>query len=295
MRNKTGALLRGVRVVVLVAALAICSARAQAAVMFGATAAGAPGELYTINPATGAIITDIGPLHDAGNTNYPITGLAFHPITGVLYGSTGNAGAVDAKLVTINPVTALVAVIGNFNTGLTNAGGTPATMADIDFDSSGNLYGVASIGGPSLFSINTTTGQATLVGPNGVATSTTGGGLAIRGGSFYGTPTSSLFGTYNPVNGAFSNIVNPVKPVNGAYAALTVNPDTGELYGLNLGSASPPPTHIVRFNPTSGAVTDLGASVTFLDAIAFTPEPGSSALLLLAGVIATAHRRPQRC
>ena len=144
------------------------ASQAQAGTLYAATAAGAPGELYIINQATGAMVQDVGPLNDALSTNYPITGLAFSPITGVLYGSTGNNGAVDARLVSINPATALVTDIGPFNAGPVNSGGTPATMADIAFDSSGNLYGVGSIGGPQLYSINTLTGQATVIGWTGI-------------------------------------------------------------------------------------------------------------------------------
>src|SRR6478609_6013902 len=155
------------------------AANSHAGTLYAATSAGGPGELYIINQATGAVVQDIGPLNDALTTNYPITGLAFSPVTGVLYGSTGNSGTVDGILVKINPATALVTVVGPFNAGPTNTGGSPATMADIAFDSAGNLYGVTSIGGPNLYSINTTTAQATLVGANGVSTSTTGGGLAI--------------------------------------------------------------------------------------------------------------------
>src|SRR5262245_20588857 len=111
------------------------AARADAGILYGSTAAGAPGELYILNPATGAVIQDVGPLNDGSATNYPISGLAFHPITGVLYGSTGNnPPATGAKLVTVDPVTALVTVIGNFNAGNV---GTPATMSDLAFTSAG--------------------------------------------------------------------------------------------------------------------------------------------------------------
>jgi hypothetical protein len=166
-------------------------------------------------------------------------------------------------------------------------------MADLDFDSAGNLYGVASIGGPNLYSINTTTGQATLVGANGVSTSTTGGGLAISaGGTFYGTPTASRFGTYNSGSGAFTNIGNPAKPAGGGYGSLAF--DGGVLYGLNVGSGSPPPTHLVTIDPATAAVVDLGVSVSSLDAIAFRiPEP--SALALIASpVLAVIVRRIRR-
>jgi hypothetical protein len=266
---------------------------ADAAVMFASSAAGGPGELYTINPANGAMVSDIGPLNDLAATNYPITGLAFNPISGVLFGSTGNAGTVDAKLVTINPATALVTVIGNFDAGPTNSSGVPATMADIGFDSAGNLYGVSSIGGPDLYSINPVTGKATLVGSNTVSTSTTGGGLAISSGAvFYGTPTASRFGTYNSGTGAFTNIANPAKPTGGgAYGALDFD-ESGVLYGLNVGSGSPPPTALVIINPGTGAVTNVGLSINSLDAIAFQPIPEPTGLALLSGsAVVTLLRR----
>ena len=118
----------------------------QAAALYGATSAGGPGELFTLDPATGTMLTDVGPLNDLLSVNYPITGLAFNPISGLLYGSTGNSSlATAAQLVSINPATAQVTVIGAFNTGVFSTGGTPATMADLAFDSSGNLYGVPSI------------------------------------------------------------------------------------------------------------------------------------------------------
>jgi hypothetical protein len=251
--------------------------------LYATTSAGGPGELYILNPANGGLVQDVGPTNDAGAQNYPITGLAFNPLTGVLYGSTGNAGATDATLVTINPLTGLVTVVGAFNAGPVNSGGTPSTMADLAFDSTGALYGVASIGGPNLYSINTVTGQATLVGANGAATSTTGGGLAISPTNvFYGTPTSTRFGTYNSGTGVYTNIANPTKPAGGAYAALAFD-SNGVLFGLNLGSGAPPPTHLVTIDPATGAVTDLGASVNSLDAIAFrvVPEPATSGLIVL--------------
>jgi len=266
---------------------------ASASVLYGSTASGNPGELYTLNPATGAMIADVGPLNDAGSINYPITGLAFNPINGVLYGSTGNSDPlVAAKLVTINPANALVTVIGDFNVA---GGGAGATMADLAFDSAGNLFGVGSKGGPQLYSISLATGQATLVGAGTGLTSTSGGGLAIsQAGTIYGTPTSSRFGTYDPTFGTYANIANPAKPAGGgAYAALDF--DGGTLYGLNSGPGSPPPTHLVTIDQ-NGVVTDIGLSVPALDAIAFlqVPEPGTISLFcgaLALGWFVRARRR----
>jgi hypothetical protein len=274
-------------------AVVLMTAQVGAATLYGATASGSAGRLYKLDPATGAQIQDIGPLNDALGTNYPITGLAFHPVTGVLYGSTGNNPDTTAGLfVRINPATALVTVIGPFNAGPTNSSGTPATMADLAFDGGGNLYGIGSIGGPQLYSINIATGQATVIGNSGL-TSTTGGGLAISsGGVYYGTPTSSRYGTYNPVSGVYTNITNPVKPGGGgAYAALEFG--GGVLYGLNSAPGSPPPTFLVTIDPPTGAVTNLGQSVNAIDAIAWIPEPATLTLLLGSVAIGLFARPPR--
>ena len=171
-------------------AMFFVSASASAQSLYASAAAGATGRLYRLNPATGAVLQDIGPLNDVTGLNYPITGLAFHPTTGVLYGSTGNNPATTAaRLVRIDPATAQLTVIGSFNAGPTNSSGTPATMADLSFDSAGNLFGVGSIGGPQLYSINLATAQATVIGGTGL-TSTTGGGIEFSStGSILPTAT----------------------------------------------------------------------------------------------------------
>ncbi|TWU21880.1 DUF4394 domain-containing protein [Bythopirellula polymerisocia] len=259
------------------------ASRVDAGTLFASSAAGGPGELYILNSANGTVVQDVGPLNDVAGGNYPITGLAFHPTTGVLYGSTGNSVAgKEAQLVTIDPATAQVTLIGSYNAGPTNSSGKPATMADISFDSAGNLYGVGSIGGPNLYSINTATGQATVIGSNGVSTSSTGGGLAISpSGVFNGTPTSTRFGTYDSVSGAFTNIAAPARPAGGGYGGLAY--DGSVLYGMNVGSGSPPPAHLVIIDPVDGTVTDLGLSdVTSLDAIAFRPIPEPATFVLLS-------------
>ena len=274
-------------------AVFVLSPSATAQVLFGATSSGGPGELFILDRSTGGVLQNVGPLNDANGLNYPISGLAFHPTTGVLYGSTGNFFAeTRALFVRIDPTTARVTVIGPFNVG--NPTGNPATMADLAFDlSTGQLFGVGSVAGPQLYSINLATGQATVIGDTGL-TSTTGGGLAASiSGVVYGTPTAARFGTYDRTTGAFTNIANPDKPAGGgAYAALDFDA-SGILFGLNSGPGTPPPTHLVTIDPTTGAVTDHGPSVPALDAIAFAiPEPGSASLLLgSAAVLLTSKRR----
>jgi hypothetical protein len=278
---------------VIVCLVAVAPAPAQE--LYGASASGSAGRLYRLDAATGAMLQDVGPLNDALGTNYPITGLAYHPTTGVLYGSTGNnPAATSARFVSIDPATALVTVIGEFDAGPTNASGTEATMADLAFDATGNLFGIGSIGGPQLYSINIATGKATLIGNSGL-TSTTGGGLAVGPAGAFGTPTSSRYGTYDLGTGVYTNITNPVKPGGGgAYAALAF--DGSVLYGLNSAPGSPPPTFLVTIDPLTGTVTNVGQSVNSLDAIAFIPEPGAIGLVLLSlfgGASMRARRQPR--
>jgi hypothetical protein len=275
------------------AAATLIAPQIEAATLYGASASGSNGVLYKLDPATGAGTEIVGQLNDAAGTNYPITGMAFHPVTNALYGSTGNNPAATAALfVSINPQNAQVTVIGPFNAGPVNSSGTPATMADIAFDAAGNLYGVGSIGGPQLYSINIATGQATVIGNSGL-TSTSGGGLAVTpDGTFYGTPTASRYGTYDSGTGVYTNITNPAKPGGGgSYAALEYG--GGVLYGLNSAPGSPPPTYLVAFDPSTGAVTNLGQSPDSIDAIAWIPEPGTMTLMfpsLALGLLARCGR-----
>lgn len=241
------------------------SVRAEAA-LFGATASGFAGELYILDPATGAVVQDIGPLNDNLSTNYPITGLAFSPLTGMLYGSTANSAPVPGHLVTVDPATALVTDIGSFNLTL-------GTLADLTFDNAGNLYGISSKSGPQLYSVDLSTGQATQIGSTGLV-STEGGGIAVSpNGVFFASPDHTRFGTYDPTTGAYTNITAPGLPTApGAYAALSFK--DGVLYGLWSAPGNPPPTLLVTLDTTSGGVTNLGSSVAALDAIAFQTAPG---------------------
>jgi hypothetical protein len=261
-----------------VAAMGVAT-EANSQTIYGATSSG-HGELYILNPLTGGVVQDIGPLNDASSLNYSVSGLAFNPITGVLYGSTG--GVSGHNLLTINPTTGLVTVVGSFNSGT-------VTMTDLAFDSSGNLYGISSSGGANLYSINISTGKATEVGASGVGF-TEGGGLAISsGGIFYGAPIPGEYGTYNSTTGVYSHIATPATPAGGgSYGALSFFGAT--LYGDNL-VAPGGATHLVTIDPTTGNVTDIGASVSHLDAIAVIPEPATGAMLALGAAIMLGLRR----
>ena len=244
------------------------AARSNAADLYAASGAGSSGELYILNPATGATITDVGPLNDSTSRNFGMTGLAFDPVSGVLYGSSANANAdasTRGQLVRINPATGLVTPIGSF--GLA-AGGT---MTDIAFDPVTHvLYGLPSNGGASLFTIDPATGLSTLVGDSGF-TATNGGGIAVNSSStIYSSPLPANFGTYDKTT-APTPTSRPQLCPTAAATALKFNGDV--LYGLEVRNTTTGlPPHLVTIDTTTGAVTDVGTTTAdFLDGIAFKP------------------------
>lgn len=62
------------------------SAQAGDPVLYGAdgAAGNSTTNLYILDPTTGGIVSTVGPI------GFAVTGLAIDPITGILYGSTGN-------------------------------------------------------------------------------------------------------------------------------------------------------------------------------------------------------------
>jgi hypothetical protein len=271
--------------------------RAVAGTLYAATG-GAHGELYILDPATGGVLRDVGPLNDAAGRNYPMEGLAFQPHTRLLYGATHYSDSADpatvSKLVTINPDTAEVTVVGSFYLG------NPATMTDLAFYESGGLAGISSYGPPQFFNIDVRTGISMPGDRIGESPTTEGGGIAIRGDVRYVTPTPDELATHfwgwDCFHGEcyprlwYHKISDPDKPAGGGnYGALDFDGDV--LYGLNVGPGSPPQTHLVRFN--GGQVIDIGRSVDGLAAIAFVPEPGALALSIagLGGLLVWSRRR----
>lgn len=110
--------------------------------------------LWTIDPDTGDM-TLVGSLGI-----YPdyLNGLAYDPTTQTMYGCSGTA------LYTVDMNTGAATYVGDFNTGYSDS------MIGIACDNNGNMYGV-DIGNSydnHVWSIDTTTGAATLIGYTGL-------------------------------------------------------------------------------------------------------------------------------
>lgn len=259
--------------------------QANAAPLYGATGTGeGTGTLVSIDPLTGAA-TVIGPLNDALGQNYRLTGLAFHPITGVLYGSSNNTSPTNPQsLVIVDPLTGLVTQVGSF-------GQDGQTMADLTFTPDGTLYGWLEPFDDDLYTINVATGQATLVGESGLGTY--GSGLASNGSGvlyFAGEGTGGTLYTVNATTGAVTVVATLEDGPAGsgsAVGAMAFSPG-GTLYATVAQSGGRTPAYLVTINPQTGEITNIGQSIDRLDAIAFglgapgteIPEPATVSLLV---------------
>jgi hypothetical protein len=284
----------------LVALVSVAGGSARAQTLYAATGSNAAaGVLYTINPANG-VATTIGPI-TVGATAISMTGLAFSPITGTLYGATSNDGALSRSLVTINPATGAATLIGGGGT-LSGSG-----VGDISFDNTGVLYGWQAGGfgsNTSLGIISLTTGVFTPIGPT--ILSAGGNGLAFSPVSPF-TP----FLAANGANGALRTVnkttgVTTVGPTltgapipTGVMNSMAVN-SAGVLFAANSDRGGPAAAvNLVTINTTTGVVTNIGVLPPDTDGIAFQiggptppPTPAPSTLLLsLSGLACLALYR----
>lgn len=259
------------------------------------TTGGVAGDLYQINPNTGAA-TLIGPLA-SGFSPFAVTGLAFDNVTGILYGSTSNRSVSGPRsLVAINPSTGAVTVVGSFAVA-------SETMADLTFDvTTATLYGTGSQDG-NLYSINTATGAATAVGSAGFAANSTSGNAvaANSAGQIFGAPlgASGPLIQFNKSNGSVTTLatLSGAPFPAGAIAAMAFN-SGGTLYGVNV-SDTTFATHLITIDSGTASVTDIGVSVDSLDAIVFynptaVPEP-TTTVLFGAGFVFLSITAVRRC
>ncbi len=122
------------------------------AVLYGAFGGlSVTSDLYTIDPDD-ASLTAVGPI------GFALTGLAFDPTDGTLYGATSvNSAASPKSLIAVDPVTGAGTLVGAFTGGI--------QVTDLAFADDGNLYGWHPAASPNLVSIDKATGATTVIGP----------------------------------------------------------------------------------------------------------------------------------
>ncbi len=256
---------------------------AWAQTLYGADGAGGNlSQLLILDPLTGDVVEIIGPI------GFAVTGLAFHPITGDLYGTTGGKSSLvhPSSLIRIDVTTGAGVLIGSLNRDL---GLRPQPAADITFAGE-TLYGwlepFNAPVGEHLVTINLTTGQATSVGTSpGVGGETRGSGLAFTtAGPLYFAGTGDSHGTcfvcghlhtLNPATGAPIGEVDLIGGSGDDDPFPAMASDLGStLYAVHFrtgGSALV--WELVTINAVTGQITVIGPTIDKLDAIAF----GSSA------------------
>jgi hypothetical protein len=286
---------RGSVVLIILGIWLVTTTQVAAETLYAAAGAqGKPSDLLILNPADGSVRCRVGPI------GFGVTGLAVHPVTGVLYGTTGNADPVaPGTLLEIDKTTGAGHVIATLPSPMPP---TPVTFPDITFTSDGTLYGVLYNGAVTatidLWSVNvssllisrvSTSGFMSTLGPGTIA----GGGIAANANNtiyFSGEYTNGPLRTIDRMTGHFSA---PVAIMDGnirfqSLTALAFN-SSGTLFGATLLGAARTAS-LVTIDTTSGHITFLGRSVDGLDAIAFDSEPLT---IPLVAAILPGSRSPQ--
>jgi IPTL-CTERM motif len=245
-------------VAILAATAALSSLPSAAQTLYGATGAGATSNLYTISTITGAA-TVVGPIGQG------VTGMAFN---GTMYGVTTGPSACSRCLISINTTTGAGTVIGPL--GL--------TISELEFGANGTLYGWSE-SSDELASINTTTGAATTIPGSGL--NTFGDGMALLGGVMYVMPEgdNSTYYTVNTTTGTTTlagTLTNSPNGTGAAVSAAATNPATNVVFaGINNFNVAP--SFLVTVNMATGVITNVGTTVTGIDALAFGPLAGPAA------------------
>jgi hypothetical protein len=275
--------------VVMLGLVSVTGYAAPIAIMYGGLGGHTNGDstndgaLAIVDQATGAV-TIIG--HPAGVSR--ISGLVFDA-TGALLGATQGPGGFPpppgpltaSDLIRLNPATGALLSSVLIRDALGNA----LSIADLAVQPGTNtLFGVE---GPidrlnrqgTLYTINATTGVATLVGNTGHFFASIAfapdGTLYLSSADMgpMGQDINVRLSTLNPSNAATLSFV----PTADFFGALGVRPTDGAIFG-GTGDAH----QLFRINPATGAETLVGdTGLNFVGDLAFVsvPEPATLALL----------------
>jgi len=264
-------IMRKILVGLFATSLLLVANESMALTMYGSVGRGSdlnPGALLIVDQVTGAGTLVGDPITPGG-----LTGIAFDS-TGALYGSTIFGFGTTSTLVQIDPDTgSLLATVGPIT-----AGGVAISIGDLAFQPGTDvLYGTRSFAdgkglGGELYTINTATGAATLVGDTDGGAA---GGLAFApDGTLYqiawSENTDQAFESLNTVNPINASRINTVA-VGRYFDGLGIRPSDGTLFATEGKSVG---IGIYTIDPTTGSSTFVGntgaGSTSDLD---FRPEP----------------------
>ena len=253
------------------------------------------GNLYIVNLANGTASL-VGAIRLPGSKPIGVTGMAFHPSTGVLYGITSELSPNSPRsLVTIDPTSGAASLVGDLG----------MVGSDIAFDAKGTLYGWLP-GTSQLGTVNVSNASVTPIGKPAPAGSPAG--IAVDPNGMVYVTSKGASGTLDNVDLA-SGALQVGPPLTGAPFSTQINSmsfsPSGLLLAVNSNAGSPANTRLVTINTATGVVATIGALPDDTDALAFsgtgpnlaptfsTMSPGgrvvvaviSTVLLVLAGMV----------
>jgi hypothetical protein len=266
--------------------------------LYAATGSSTTGEVYVIDPTTGAVVTDLGA------AGFSITGMRMQAGTHTIYATTGGRSAVSPGfLAQINPATGAATLLGTLGTA---SGGTGNQVAaDIDFDATGRLYGwmeISNIGNDDLATIDLTNFTTTTISDSTLNTAGSGLSFDANGNLVY--VNQGLVITLDPSTGLALNAGTSITGTTNTFInALALNPQTGTMYavaktgggGLAAGPGSGTgmgggggngrgggprsaglvgsTTFLITLDPATAVGADVDQLPNDVDAIAFACEP----------------------
>lgn len=272
-----------------------CTSTAES-LLFGIDGAGGnpdPAHLFLLDKDTGLKISDIGAV------GFGVTGMDFHPTTGVLYGSTGGASVSPKSLITISTTTGVGTRLGTFK----NNSNQIISFPDITFRSDGRLYG---FGGSDLYTIDITSCNGSS-DTDCLVTKVATSGLSPYGGNGLAFDSNdNLYFVGNGENGYWQinpdtglpgteiTINNP-SSINGTLAAASFDKND-ELYLSRLDFGDPEAS-LSTLNLTSNLLNTsdfINPDMRYMDAIAFDfhgPPPLNSPNVTPAPQVETRRHR----
>ncbi|MBN1954069.1 MAG: PKD domain-containing protein, partial [Anaerolineae bacterium] len=231
-------------------------------VIYGAAnEAWGPSTLYILNPLYGTAM-EVGPV---GIDH--VTGMDFHPVSGVLYGVGNRPGDGTWILLTIDPAT------GN---GSEVCAITPwphpfgDAISDISFRSDGTLFAYLE-GGDGLGTIDTGTCELTVLGPTGIECC--GNGIGFTPDDILYHANDWSLNELDQVTGYATPLANLIYPPGEfpRLSALDYDPSSATMYGALVdGYGGSGPNYLATVDLTTGVVTSIGQSVNGLGAIAIS-------------------------
>jgi hypothetical protein len=263
----------------------VAGAASAVPVLYGTAYSGSDGlsTFYSVNPTTGAA-TAIGAIGFER-----VSGMDFHPGTGVLYAVAERSDGSDVPvLITIDVNTGAGTEVATLNGGAGHSFGDAYT--DISFRSDGTLYAYLD---PTdgLGTIDLVTGALTELGATGAGCC--GNGIAFSGAGVLHHANDVALNALDTTTGAAAQLAAltfPALQVFPRVNALDFDPATGTLYASVRRDFA---NYLATVDPVTGVVTQLGTSVNGLDALAvFTvPEPGAAALLGALALLLAVRRQ----